>query len=179
MFNSLQPHGLQRAKLPCPSLFPKVCSNSYPLSPWCHPTISFSVFPFFSCLQSFPASGSFPMSQFFASCGHSIGASALVSVLPMNTQDWSPLGWTDLISLYFRGLSRVLSNTTVQSKASILRRSAFFMVSHPYMITGKTIALTRWTFVSKVMCLLCNILFRSKRLLTSWLQSPSAVILEP
>ena len=122
---------------------------------------SHPVVPFSSCLQSFPASGSFQMSQLFASGGQSIAVSASTSVLPMNTQDWSPLEWTDLISLLSKGLSRVFSNTVVQ-KASILQRSAFLTVqlSHPYMITGKTIALTRQTFVGKVMSLLLNILSR-------------------
>ena len=106
-------HGLEHARLPCPSPNPEAYSNSCPLSQWCHPTISSSVIPFSSCLQSFPASGSFPMSQLFASGGQSIGASASTSVLPMNTQDWS-LGWTGWISLQYRGLSRVFSNTTVQ-----------------------------------------------------------------
>ena len=111
--DSLGPHGLQHARPPCPSPTPGIYSNSCPLSQWCHPTISFSVVPFSSCLQSFPASGSFQMSQFFASGGQSIGVSASASVLPMNIQDWSPLGWTDLI-LQSKGLSRVFSNTTVQ-----------------------------------------------------------------
>ena len=155
---------------------------------WCHSTISSSVIPFSSCLQSFPASGSFPMSQFFSSGGQSIGVSASVSVLPMNIQDWFPSWLTGLISLQSKRLLRVFSNTTVQ-KASILQLSAFFIVqlSHPYMTTGKTIALTRWTFVGKITSLLFNMLSRlviaflprSKRLLISWLQSPSAVILEP
>ena len=92
----------------------ELAQTSYPLSQWCHPTISSSVIPFFSCLQSFPASGSFPMSQYFASGGHSIGASASASVLPVNIQDWSPLGWSGWISLQSKGLSRVFSNTTVQ-----------------------------------------------------------------
>ena len=112
--NSLQPHGLQHARPPCPSPTPRGYSNSCPLSRWCHPTMSFSVVPFSYCLQSFPASGSFPMSKFFASGGQSIGVSASTSVLPMNTQDWSPLGWTGWISLQSKGLSRVFSNTTVQ-----------------------------------------------------------------
>ena len=102
------------ARLPCPSSSPRPCSNSCPLSQWCHPTISFSVIPFSSCLQSFPESGSFPMSQFFASGGQSIGVSASASVLPMNIQDWFPLGLTGMISLQSKGLSRVFSNTTVQ-----------------------------------------------------------------
>ena len=100
---------LQHVRLPCPSPTPGACSNSCPLSWWCHPTISSSVIPFFSCLQSFPASGSYPMSQFFTSGGQSIGASASASVLPMNIQDWFPLGLTSLISLQSKGLSRVFS----------------------------------------------------------------------
>ena len=111
--DSLQPHGLQQTRLPCPPT-PGVYSNLCPLSWWHHPTISSSTVPFFSCLQSFPASGSFPMSQFFASSGHSIGVSALASVLPMNIQDWSPLGWTGWISLQSKGLLRVFSNITDQ-----------------------------------------------------------------
>ena len=99
MSDALRPHGLQHARFPCPSLSPRVCSDSRPLSRWCHPTISSSLAPFFSCLQSFPALGSFPMSQFFASGGQSIGASASASVLPMNIQDWFLLGWTGWISL--------------------------------------------------------------------------------
>ena len=110
----LWPHGLQHARPPCPSPTPGVYSNSCPLSQWCHPTISSSVVPFSSHLQSFPASGSFPMSQFFASGGQSTGVSASTQVLPMNSQDWSPLGWTGWISLQSKGLSRVFSNTTVQ-----------------------------------------------------------------
>ena len=110
----LWPHGLQYARPPCPSPTSGVYSNSCPLSRWCHPAISSSVIPFSSCLQSFPASGSFPMSQLFTSGGQSIGLSASTSVLPMNTQDWSPLGWTGWISLQSKGLSRVFSNTTVQ-----------------------------------------------------------------
>ena len=113
MSDSLQPHGLQYARPSCPST-PGACSNSCPSYRWCHPTISSSVVPFSSCLQSFPASRSFPVSQFFASCGQGIGASASASVLPMNIQDWFPLGWTGWISLQFKGLSRVFSNTTVQ-----------------------------------------------------------------
>ena len=112
--DSLQPHRLQHARPPCPSPTPGVYSNLCPLSWWCHPTISSSVVPFSSCPQSLPASGSFPMSQPFAWGGQSIGISASASVLPMNTQDWSPLGWTGWISLQSKGLSRVFSNTTVQ-----------------------------------------------------------------
>ena len=112
--DSLRPHGLQHTRPPCPSPTPGVYSNSCPLSQWCHPTISSSVIPFSSHLQSFPASGSFQMSQLFASGGQRIGVSALASVLPMNIQDYSPLGWTGLVSLLSKGLSRVFSNTTVQ-----------------------------------------------------------------
>jgi len=111
---SLQPHGLQHVRFSCPSPTPGACSNSCPLSWWCHPTISSSVIPFSSCLQSFPASGSFQMSQFFASGGQSIGVSASASVLPMNIQDWFPLGWTGLISLQSKELSWVFSNNTIK-----------------------------------------------------------------
>ena len=112
--DSLWPHGLQHARLPCPSPTPGVYSNSCPLSRWCHPPISSSVIPFSSCLQSFPAAGSFPMSQFFESGNQSIGVSASALVLPMNIQDWFPLGWTGWISLQSKGLSRVFSNIIVQ-----------------------------------------------------------------
>ena len=108
------PHGLQHARLPCPSLFPRVFANSCPLSLWCYPTISSSVVPFSSCPQSFLASGSFPMNQFFTSGGQNIGVSASASVLPMNIQSPFPLGWTGLISLVSKGLSCVFSSTTVQ-----------------------------------------------------------------
>ena len=110
----LQPYELQHARPPCPSPSPGVHPNPHPLSWWCHPTISSSVIPFSSCPQSFPASGSFPMSQFFSSGCQSIGVSASTSVLPINPQDWSPLGWTGWISFQSQGLSRVFSNTTVQ-----------------------------------------------------------------
>ena len=119
-----RPHELQHARPPCPSWTPGVYSNSCQLSQWCHPTISSSVVPFSSCPQSLPASGSFPMSQFFASGCQSIGVSASVSVLPMSTQDWSPLGWTGWISLQSKGLSRVQHS----SKASILWCSVFLTV---------------------------------------------------
>ena len=114
MSNSLQPHGLQHARLLGPSLFPRVCSNSRPLSQWCHPIISSSVVPFSSYPQIFPASGSFPVSWLFTSRGQSIGDSASASVLPMNIQGWFPLGWTGWISLWSKWLSRIFSNTTVQ-----------------------------------------------------------------
>ena len=112
--DSLRPHELQPLRPPCPSPTPGVYSNSCPLSWWCHPTISSSVIPFFSCLQSFPASGSFPVSQFFTWGGQSIGVSASASFLPMNIQDLFPLGLTSLISLQSKGLSRVFSNSTVR-----------------------------------------------------------------
>ena len=112
--DSLQPHGLQHTRLPCPSPTPGAYSNSCPLSRWCHPTTSSSVVPFSSRLQSFPATGTFPVSQFFTSGGQSIGASASASVLPTNIQDWFPLGSTGWISLQSKGLSRVFSNTTAQ-----------------------------------------------------------------
>ena len=112
--NFLQPHEAQHARPPCPLPTPRIYSNSCPLNWWCHPTISSSVISFFSCPLSFPASRSFPMSQFFASGGLSIGVSALTSLLPMNTQDWSPLGWTGWLSLQTKGLSRVFSSTTIQ-----------------------------------------------------------------
>ena len=163
----LQPHGLQHTRPPFSSPTPRVCSNSCPLSWWCHPTISSSLVPFSSHL--------FQMNQFFASGGQSIGASASTSVLPMNIQNLFPLGWTSCISLQSKGLSRVFSNKHHSSKPSILQHSAFFIVqlSHPYMTTGKNIALTRWTFVGKVMFLHFNMLSRlvitflprSKRLL--------------
>ena len=114
MSDSLRPHGLQHTRPPCPSPTPRVHPNPCPLRWWCHPIISCSVVPFCSCLQSFPASESFQMSQLFVSGGQSIGVSASTSVLPMNTQDWYPLGWTGWISLQSKGLSRVFSNTTVQ-----------------------------------------------------------------
>ena len=114
VFDSLWPHEPQHTRLPCPIPTPRVHSNPCPLSRWCHPTISYSVVTFSSCPQTFPASGSFPMSQLFASGGQSVRVSASTSVLPMNTEDWSPLGWTGWISLQSKGLSRVFSNTTVQ-----------------------------------------------------------------
>ena len=153
--DSLWLHGLQHTRIPCPSPTPRVYANSCPLSQWCHPTISSSVVPF-SCLQSFPASGSFPVSQFFTSGGQSIGVSASTSVLPMNIQNWFPLGWTGWISAVQGTPKSLLQHHS--SKASILLHSAFFIAqfSHPSVITGKTMALTRQIFVSKVMSLLFN-----------------------
>ena len=187
MSDSWQPHGLQHTRPPCPSPNPSAFSNSCPSRQWCHPTISSSFVPFCSCLQSFPASGSFPMSWFFTSGGQSIGVSASASVIPMNIQDWFPLGEAGWIPLQSKGLSRVFFNTTVQKHQFFRAQLSLVQLSHPYMTTGKTIALTRQDFVGKVMSLLFNMLSRlvigflprSKRLLISWLQSPSAVILEP
>ena len=152
--DSLWPHGLQHAKLPCLSPTPGACSNSWPSSWWCHSNISSSVIPFSSCLQSFPASGTFPMSQFFTSGGQSIGVS-------MNIQDWYPLGWICWLSLQSKGTLKSLLQQH-SSKASILQRSVFFIVQlwHPSMTIGKTIALTRWTFLGRVMSLLFNMLPR-------------------
>ena len=133
--DSLWPCGLQHARLLCPSPTPRVYPNSCPLSWWCHPTISSSVV-LFSCFQSFPASGSFPMSQFFASGGQSIGVSASTSVLPMNTQNWSPLGWTGGISLQFKGLSRVFSNTTVQKHQLFGAWLSFFFNINLFILIG-------------------------------------------
>ena len=142
MSDFLRPHGLQHARPPCPSPTPGVHSNSCPLSPCCFPTISSSVVPFSSHLLSSPASGAFQMSQFFASDGQSIGVSASASVLPMNTQDWFLLGLTSSISLQSKGLSRVFANTTVQKHQFFSAQLALWSNSHPYMTTGKTIALT-------------------------------------
>ena len=173
-------------RLPCPSPSPRACSNSCPLRQWCHPTISSSVVPFSSCPQSFPASRSSLMSQFFESCGQSTGPSASALTLPMNIQDWFPLGLTGWISLQSNTLKSLLQHHS--SKASMLWCSVFFMVrlSHPYVTTRKTIGLTGQAFVSKVMSLLFNnsrfaiaFLSRKKCLLISWLQLPSTVTLEP
>ena len=160
MSHFLQPHELQYARLLCPSLFPWVCSNSSPLSWWCHPTISSSVASFSSCPQSFQASWPFPMSRLFTAHGQSIRVSA--SVLAMNIQGWFPSGLTDLISLLSKGLSRLESSSAHSLKASILWCLTFFTVhlSHMYMTSGKTIAVTTWTFVGKVMSLLFNTLSR-------------------
>ena len=161
-----------------------VCSNSCPLSQWCYPTISSSVPPLSSCPQTLPGSGSFPVSWFSSSGGQRSEAPA--SVLPMNVQDWFLLGLTGLISLQSKGLSRVFSSTTIWKKPFFSAHSSLWSNSHIYMTTRKTIALTRWTFVCKVMSLLFSMLsrfviaflLRSNRLLILWLQSPSAVILE-
>ena len=134
------PHGLQHARLPCPSLSPRVFSNSCPLSQWRHSTILSSVVPFSSCLQSLGASGSFPMNQLFASGGQSIGVSAWTSVLPVNIQGWLPLGLTGLIFLLSNGLSRVFASVTVQGHQFFNIQP--FLLSSSHMTTGKIIALT-------------------------------------
>ena len=152
VFLSLRPHGLQHVRLPCPSVSTGVCSSSCPWSWWWYSTLSSSVEAPLSYLQSFPASGSFPMSWLFISCDQSSGASA--PGLLMNIQCWFLSGWTGLISFLSKGFSRVFSNTTVWKHQFF--GPVFFMVqlSHSYITTGKTIALTIWTFVGKVMSLL-------------------------
>ena len=125
---------MQHVRPPCPSPTPGACSNSYPSNWWCHPTISSSVVRFSSCLQSFPASGSFQMSQFFTSGGQSIGLSDSTSVLPMNTQDWSPLGWIGWTSLQSKGLSRVFSNTTIQKHQFFGIQPSLWSSSHIHYI---------------------------------------------
>ena len=165
-----------------------VAAAASPLSWWCHPTISSSVILFSSRLQSFPASGSFQMSQFFASGGQSVGVSVSTSVLPMKTQDWFLLGWTGLISFLSKGFSRVFSNTTVQKHQLFGAQPSLWSNSpmHTWWLLGK-LSFDIWTFVGKVMSLPFNTLSRwviaflprSKRLSLSWLQSQSAVVLKP
>ena len=183
--DSLLLNGVQHDRLPCPSLSPGFCLNSYPLSWWHYATISSSVSPF-SSPQSFPTSGSFPTSWLFAPGGQSIGTS--VSLLPMNIQDWFPSGWTGLISLQSKGLSRVFSSTTIWKYQFFSFQPSLWSNTHICTwLLEKTIALTVQTFVSKMMSLLLNtlsgsviaFLTRSKCLFISWLQSPSMVILEP
>ena len=157
MSDYLRPHGLRHFRLSCHSLFPGICSNSCPLSQWRHTTILSSITPFSSCLQPFPASGSFPVSWLFASGGQIVGSFSFSISPPNEYQGWFPLGLTGLISLLSKGDSCCLQSLFQHnsSKASILQCSAFMVqLSPPYMTTGKTIALTRWTFVNKVMCLL-------------------------
>ena len=152
----LQPHGLEYARLPYPSPTPGAYLNSYSSSWWCHPTISSSVVPFSSGLQSFSASGSFPMSQLFPSGGQSIVTSDSASVLPVTIQGWFPLGWTGWISLKSKQLSRVFSNTAVQKDQFFGAQLSLWSNSHIH--TWLLIVLTRRTFVGKVMSLLFNIL---------------------
>ena len=142
MSNSLRPHKLQHSRLPCPSLSPRVCSNSCPLSGWCYPAIPFSVSPFSSCSQSFPASGSFPVSQLFASCGQNISASASAWALPMNSQGWFPLRLTGLISLLSKEVWRVFSSTTIRKHQFFGAQPSLWSREWPYLTTEKTIALT-------------------------------------
>ena len=188
MSDSLWPHELQQARLPCPSPSPGLCSNSCPLSQWCHPTIPSPAAPFSSHPQSFPASGSLPMSQLFTSRGQNIGSSASASVLPVNIQGWFLLGLIDLMSLLSKGLSRVFSPAPQLESINLLALRLFYGPTvtsvHDYW---KKIDLTMWTFhLSAVISLLFNMLSlfviaflpRSKCLLISWLQSPSAVILK-
>ena len=130
MSDFLWPHGLQHARIPCPSPSPRDCSNSCPLSQWCHPTISSSVIPFSSWIQSFPASEYFPMSQFFTEDGQSIGASPSASVFPMNLLDWFPLGLICLISLLSKGLSRVFTNTIAQKHQFFSSQPSLWFSSH-------------------------------------------------
>ena len=179
--DSLQPCGLQHARPPCPSPTPGAYSNSCPLRRWCHSTTSSSVVPF----SSFSPSQHQVLFKWVSSAagGQSTGVSASTSVLPMNIQDWFPLGWTGWISLQSKGLATVFSNTI--QKHQFFGTQLWKSNSHPYMTTGKTIALTRQTFVGQVMSLLFNMLSRlaiaflsrSMCLFISWLQSPSAVIL--
>ena len=179
MSDCLWPHGLQHARLLCPLPAPRAYSNSCPLHRWCHPTISSSVIPF-SCLQSFPASGSLPMSQFFKSGGQSIGVSASTSVLPMNIQNWFSSEWAGWITLQSKGLS-------VQKHQFFRVQPSLWSNSHLHIWLLESHTFDYMDFVGKVISLLFNILSRlviaflprCKRLLISWLQSPSAVILEP
>jgi len=151
MSDSLRPHRLQPTKFHgVPSPTPRAYSNSCPYSGWCHPTILSSVVPFSSYLQSFPASESFPISQFFTSGIQSIEVSALASIFSMNIQDWFPLGWTGFISLQSKWLSRVFSSTTVQKHQFFSAQHSLIQLLTPYMTTGKIIVLTRWTFVGQV-----------------------------
>ena len=161
MSDSLQPHGQQQTRLPCPSPTPRACSNSCPSSQWCYPTISSSVICFSSCPQSSPASGSFPKSQFFASGGQSIEASASASVLPINIQDWFPLGLTgSLISFCPRDSQESFSTPQFKSINSSGFSLLYGWILISDTITGKTIALIIWTFVGKVISLLFNMLSR-------------------
>ena len=187
MSDSLQSLESQHTRPPCPSPAPGVHLNSCPSSWWCHPAISSPVVPLLLLPPISPSFRVFSNQSTLCMRWPKYWSFSFSICPPMNTQDWSPLEWTGWISLQFKGLSGVFSNHS--SKASILRCSAFFTVkiSHPYMTTGKTIALTRWTFVGKLISLLLNMLSRlvitflprSKCLFISWLHSPSAVILEP
>ena len=187
MSDSLQPHELQHTRLPCPSLSPRVFSNSCPLSWWCHPTISSSVALFSFCLQSFPASGSFPMSQLFPSSGQIIGASTSTPVLTMNIQGWFSLGLTDLISLQSKGLSRVFSSITIWKHQFFSIQPSLWSNSHicTWLLEKPQLwlyafLLTKWSLLFNMLSrFVITFLPRSQCLLISWLQSLTAVILEP
>ena len=190
MSNFLWSQGLQHTRLPCPSLPPRVCSNSCPLSQWCYLTILSSVIPFSSCPHSLPASGSFPMSGLFTPSGQSIGASASASVLPMNIQGQFTLGLTGLISLQSKGLLRVFSSTTIWKHKFLGRQPSCWSNSHihTWLLEKPWLWLYRLlSAVGEVMSLLFNMLCRfvitflprSKNLLISCLHSPSTGILEP
>ena len=157
--DSLQPHEPQLSRPPCPAPTPGVYPNSCPLNRWCHPTISSSVIPFSSCLQSFPTSGFFQMSQFFTSRGQSIGVSASTSVLPMNTQDRSPLGWTGWISLQSKGLSRVFSNTTVQKHQLVLSflYSLTLTSIHDYCCSSNDVKELSWNPITSTIFVCSNV----------------------
>ena len=159
MSNSLQPHGLQHSRLPAHHEFPELTQTHCPSSRWCHPTNSFSAI-LFSCLQSFPASGSFPMSQFLASGGQSIGVSGSTSVLTMKIQDWFPLGWTGWIAFQSKGFSRVFSNTTVQKHHSLTLNFLYSPTLTFICDYWKPIALTIQIFIGKVISLFFNMLSR-------------------
>ena len=163
MSDSFQPRELQHARLPCRSQLPGTCSDSCPLSWWCHPAISSSVVPFSSCLQFLPESGSFSMRQFFASGGQSIGTSASALVFPVNIQGWFPLGLTGLISLLSKGLSRFFSSTTVQ-KHQFYGAQPFFFLFCPALTSvhdyWKNHSFDHINFVGKVVSLLFNMLSR-------------------
>ena len=159
MCDTLRRHGLQHAKLRCPSPTPRACSNSCPLSRWCPPTISSFVVSFSSCLQPFPASGSFQMSQFFISGGQSIGASVSASLLPVNIQDWFPLGWTDWISLQSKGLSGVFPNTTVQKHQFFSTQFSLYSKSHTHtwLLEKPELWLDRPLLAKWCLCLLISV----------------------
>ena len=162
MYESLWPQGLQHARLPCPSPTPGACSNSCPLSWWCHPTISSSVIPFSSCLQCFPASGFSPVSQFFATGDQIIGVSTSASVLPMNIQGWSPLGLTGLISLLSKGLSRGFFSATIQKHQFFGTQPSLWSNSylHTWLLEKLTLTmqtlLVKWCLCFLICCLVCQ-----------------------
>ena len=186
MSNSLWSYGLQHNRPPCPSPTPRVYSNSRPLSPRCHPTIPSSVSSFSSCLQSFPASESFQMSQLFTSGDRSIGVSASTSVLTMNIPDWFPLGWTGWISLQSKGLSRVFSSTIVWKHQFFGAQFSLYSNSHihtwplekPKLWLDRSLSAINVSAFNMLFRFVITFLPRYKCLLISWLQSPSAMILE-